>query len=153
MAACAWKPTTSSPWRLLGHDDAPQRAPGEDVAWSDEVEHLIAAANVEAPLDAQIAEWLTAEPAGRVADIGCGPGAMTLALLARSPDVQVDAVDGEPMMLGAARERLTAAGLGAQAEFRLGDLDSLELAEVAYDWSGPAPSSTTCPTSRRGSTA
>lgn len=119
---------------------ASERSPGEgeDVAWSDEVEHLIAAADVEAPLGAQIAEWLTAEPAGRVADIGCGPGAMTLALLARSPDAQVDAVDGEPMMLDAARRRLTAAGLDAQVEFRLGDLDSLELAEAAYDlvWVG-----------------
>ncbi|MBA2576057.1 MAG: class I SAM-dependent methyltransferase [Euzebyaceae bacterium] len=119
---------------------ASERSPGEgeDVAWSDEVEHLIAAADVEAPLGAQIAEWLTAEPAGRVADIGCGPGAMTLALLARSPDAQVDAVDGEPMMLDAARRCLTAAGLDAQVEFRLGDLDSLELAEAAYDlvWVG-----------------
>jgi SAM-dependent methyltransferase len=63
---------------------------------------------------------------------------MTLALLARSPDAQVDAVDGEPMMLDAARRCLTAAGLDAQVEFRLGDLDSLELAEAAYDlvWVG-----------------
>jgi SAM-dependent methyltransferase len=111
---------------------------GEDIVWSDEVDHLVAAATVEAPLDAQISEWLTAEPAGRVADMGCGPGSMTLALLARNPSARVDAIDGEPMMLATARRRLAAEQPGAQVRFWLGDLERMEFPEPAYDliWAG-----------------
>lgn len=48
--------------------------------WSDEVDHLAAAAVVEVPLDAQMAAWLAEAPASRVTGVGCGAGGMTVAL-------------------------------------------------------------------------
>lgn len=42
----------------------------------------------------------------RIADLGCGPGNSTEALRLRYPDAEILAVDSDPAMLAAARERL-----------------------------------------------
>jgi trans-aconitate 2-methyltransferase len=46
------------------------------------------------------------ESAGRVADLGCGPGNSTEVLAARFPGAQVLGVDNSPDMIAAARRRL-----------------------------------------------
>ena len=57
----------------------------------------------------------TAAP-GRIVDLGCGPGDLTVSLLARWPDAEVEGVDSSPEMI---RE---AEALGSGVRFRLGDV-------------------------------
>jgi trans-aconitate 2-methyltransferase len=53
-----------------------------------------------------------AERPRRVADLGCGPGNLTLALTQRWPDAVVEALDSSPEMVAAARTRGLDAVLG-----------------------------------------
>lgn len=59
---------------------------------------------------ASVLDQLPLGPAMTIADIGCGPGFFTLPLAERLPGGHVHAVDIEPVMLDAARERAAAAG-------------------------------------------
>jgi trans-aconitate 2-methyltransferase len=54
----------------------------------------------------------------RVADLGCGPGNLTEALIQRWPDAIVEAVDSSPEMVAAARERGLAAEVGDVRDWR-----------------------------------
>lgn len=79
--------------------------------------------------------WDTAgiRPGARVADIGCGPGAISV-LLAREvgPTGSVVAVDSDPAAVTLARDALNAAGY-SQAEARLGSADATGLTERDFD--------------------
>jgi SAM-dependent methyltransferase len=117
----------------------------EDVAGVDDIDELVCSADLEAPLDDAMAEWLTQEPVHLVADIGCGVGAMTVALAARveggefdAPGSRVDAIDQEPALLDAAWQRVTGAKLGDAVRLLIGDISRLSLAEGTYDliWVG-----------------
>jgi len=66
---------------------------------------------------------------GYVADLGCGPGNLTLALARRWPDAAVLGVDNSPEMIAAAAGEAAVAG-AANLEFRLGDV---------WDWRPPGP--------------
>jgi trans-aconitate 2-methyltransferase len=66
--------------------------------------------------------------AGRVIDLGCGPGNSTELLVQRFPQAQVIGIDNSEAMLGSARERLPA------ARFAFGDI-----ATWAPDSSAGAP--------------
>ncbi len=48
----------------------------------------------------------------RVADLGCGPGNLTLQLARRWPDAAVEGIDSSPEMVAAARERSVDATVG-----------------------------------------
>jgi trans-aconitate 2-methyltransferase len=48
---------------------------------------------------------VVAPPPHRVADLGCGPGNLTLQLARRWPQAVIEAVDSSPEMVAAARER------------------------------------------------
>lgn len=48
---------------------------------------------------------VVAEAPRRVADLGCGPGNLTLTLRDRWPDARIEALDSSPEMVAAARER------------------------------------------------
>jgi SAM-dependent methyltransferase len=63
----------------------------------------------------------------RVLEVGCGTGKLTEILAARELDV--DAIDPGPNMIGAARRRV---GDAATVTFHLGRFEDLELADGAY---------------------
>ena len=54
---------------------------------------------------------------GRVVDLGCGPGDITLRVLRVCPGWSVDALDGSPAMLALARQAADTAGLAARVRF------------------------------------
>jgi SAM-dependent methyltransferase len=89
----------------------------------------------EAARQAEADLW---EPAGlvagaRVADVGCGPGAMLPALAAAvGPEGQVTAVDADPEAVAAATALVAAAGLGNVA-VREGRADATGLAAGSLD--------------------
>jgi SAM-dependent methyltransferase len=89
----------------------------------------------EAARQAEAELW---EPAGivagaRVADVGCGPGAMLPALAAAvGPDGRVTAVDADPEAVAAARALVAAAGLGNVA-VRQGRAEETGLAAGSLD--------------------
>jgi trans-aconitate 2-methyltransferase len=65
-----------------------------------------------------LAARVGASDPGYVADLGCGPGNLTLALADRWPGADVVGVDNSPQMIGAAR----AAGQRPRLSFELGDV-------------------------------
>jgi demethylmenaquinone methyltransferase/2-methoxy-6-polyprenyl-1,4-benzoquinol methylase len=73
-------------------------------------------------------------PGGRALDVCCGTGDLAL-LLARDvgPRGRVVGIDFSEEMLGVARRKAAAAGLGATIEFALGDAEALALPDAAFD--------------------
>ena len=63
-----------------------------------------------------------AEPAAVIADIGCGSGAITVALAASVADVTVHAVDRAPSAVALTRANAARHGLGARVRVYRGDL-------------------------------
>lgn len=83
--------------------------------------------------EADLWELAGLTPGARVADVGCGPGAMvvTLAELV-GPCGHVVGVDGDEQAVDAARAVLTAAGV-TNAEVRAGRAEDTDLAEASFD--------------------
>lgn len=63
----------------------------------------------------------------KVFEIGCGPGNITRYLLAKRPDLQIDAIDVAPNMIELARKNVPG------ASFEVRDCRDLDKLEVAYD--------------------
>ncbi|HJV62731.1 MAG TPA: methyltransferase domain-containing protein [Albitalea sp.] len=75
----------------------------------------------------------TAYPAGcRVLEAGCGVGAQTLALAARSPQARFTSIDLSAESIAQARRRADAAGL-RNVEFRQADLFALPFEAASFD--------------------
>ena len=76
-------------------------------------------------------------PGARVADVGCGPGAMLVALAETVGRTgQVTGIDADPAAVAAARAALAAARLGGKAapgEVRLGRAENTGLAPMSVD--------------------
>lgn len=73
--------------------------------------------------------------AGRLLDLGCGPGDIPLSLLRRHAGLTIDAVDGAPSMLALAEERLAEAGpLSARMRTLCRLLPCAELEQRSYDF-------------------
>ncbi len=88
----------------------------QDLDWSKMLEALTSADDIEAGVDAQIAEWLLTGRERLVYDLGCGAGGMTAALrAAAAAGARIVAVDGERALLDATRRR-------AEVETQLADL-------------------------------
>jgi trans-aconitate 2-methyltransferase len=76
--------------------------------------------------------------AGRIVDVGCGPGNSTELLAARFPDADILGIDNSPAMLMAARQRL------AERRFEIADAETwtpdpdvdLVYANATYQWVG-----------------
>jgi len=71
-------------------------------------------------------------PGSRVLEAGCGVGAQTVTLTARSPGALFTAVDRDETSLAAARRAVAAAGHGNVA-FLQADLRALPFADAAFD--------------------
>jgi 2-polyprenyl-3-methyl-5-hydroxy-6-metoxy-1,4-benzoquinol methylase len=70
--------------------------------------------------------WLRVSPGTRVLDVGCGVGRWSCRLAARG--ARVTGVDLSPTMIGEARRRAAARGVGERCEFLTQDLAALEVA-------------------------
>lgn len=57
-----------------------------------------------------------------VLDLGCGPGAQTLALARALPEARIVAIDLLPSMVAETRRRVAAAGLADRVEVRIADM-------------------------------
>lgn len=71
-------------------------------------------------------KWLRICPGARVLDIGCGIGRWSCRLAARG--ASVTGIDLSPTMIGEARRRAAARGVGTRCEFLAQDLAALEVA-------------------------
>ncbi len=79
------------------------------VNWAEKVAGLVEMAEDERPFYEQVVGWLLRSTDRVAVDVGCGGGGMTLALAtAMDPNGQVVAVDAEPEVLSALRDRLDA---------------------------------------------
>ncbi|TMQ81484.1 methyltransferase domain-containing protein [Actinomadura soli] len=72
-------------------------------------------------------------PGSRVLEVGCGVGAQTVHLLARSPGAHLTAVDVSSASLDQARARVAASRPGARVRWRRGDLHDLPFPDDAFD--------------------
>lgn len=72
-------------------------------------------------------------PQGQAADIGCGPGYLTLELARCAPGLHVTGVDLSDVMLMQAAREAHAAGLADRTDFRSGDNADLPLADGSQD--------------------
>ena len=70
---------------------------------------------------------------GRLADLGCGPGDITVRLAHALPGWQVTGLDAGPNMLRHAERRLAAEGLSSRVRFRLCHLPDPLLPVGAWD--------------------
>ena len=61
-------------------------------------------------------------PPVTVLDLGCGPGAQTLALAAALPTAHILALDVLPQLVAVANERVAEAGVGERVEVVVGDM-------------------------------
>ncbi|MBN2197092.1 MAG: class I SAM-dependent methyltransferase [Polyangiaceae bacterium] len=71
-------------------------------------------------------------PGARVLEAGCGVGAQTVTLAARSPGAHFTAMDRDEASLAAARRAVSAAG-HRNVEFLNGDLRALPFADATFD--------------------
>lgn len=73
----------------------------------------------------------------RIADIGCGTGASTLALAKMLPNASITAIDLFPEFLEILKERASATGCAERIETRAESMNSLSLSAESYDllWS------------------
>lgn len=72
--------------------------------------------------------------AGRVIDLGCGPGDIPIGFAARHPECLVDALDGAAAMLSIARRRLAdRPHLSARIKLQQATLPCSQLERHAYD--------------------
>jgi trans-aconitate methyltransferase len=70
---------------------------------------------------------------GRMADLGCGPGDITLRLARALPGWELTGFDAGPNMLGHAERLLADGDLGARVSFRLAYLPDPALPAAAWD--------------------
>ena len=80
------------------------------------------------------AQAMVPDPIPRtVLDLGCGPGAQTVALASALPDARVTAVDLLPAMVDEANRRLVAHGMEDRATAVVGDLGAPPAADRSQD--------------------
>lgn len=109
----------------------------EDLDWARMLGQLAMADDVEADVNAHIADWLLTGQERLIYDLGCGAGGMAAALRAAVPTgARVVAVDGEPALLAATRRRTDVetvlADLGAQTPIAPGSADVIWASGVIH---------------------
>jgi SAM-dependent methyltransferase len=94
------------------------------VHWAEKVAGLVEMGRDDQPWYEELAAWLLRSDDRVAVDIGCGGGGMTLTLAAAmGSSAQVVAVDGEPELLAAVHDQVTAASPGRLAEVTLVEAD------------------------------
>jgi ubiquinone/menaquinone biosynthesis C-methylase UbiE len=73
-------------------------------------------------------------PTGILADIGCGPGRLTIMIAQRHPHLYVVGVDSSAEMVRAAAAIASSLRLSEQVEFREGDVSSLRIPDGTFDF-------------------
>jgi SAM-dependent methyltransferase len=73
------------------------------------------------------------DAAGRMADLGCGPGDIAIRMAEAFPEWRVTGLDAGENMLKRARERLSGAEVGDRVDFRLAYLPDASLEAGAWD--------------------
>jgi SAM-dependent methyltransferase len=76
---------------------------------------------------------LLAEPAARVADVGCGTGWSSIALARAYPSVEVDGFDLDASSIAAATSNARAVGLGDRVRFQVADAAGGDSFDKRYD--------------------
>lgn len=77
----------------------------------------------------RLVERLTADPAARVADVGCGSGWSAIAIAKGFPKVEVTGLDLDPSSVSDARRNAEDAGVGDRVSFEIRDAADPALAE------------------------
>lgn len=72
-------------------------------------------------------------PAGRAADIGCGPGYLAIELARAAPGLHVTGVDLSDAMLAQAVENAAHAGVAGRTHFRSSDAAATQFADSSLD--------------------
>jgi SAM-dependent methyltransferase len=80
----------------------------------------------------EIHQRLTGDPPARVADVGCGQGASTIAIASAYPNARPDGLDLDEASIADATAAATAAGVGDRVRFVIRDAADLA-AEGPYD--------------------
>ncbi|MHB1519616.1 MAG: class I SAM-dependent methyltransferase [Acidimicrobiales bacterium] len=70
-------------------------------------------------------------PAAKVADVGCGPGTITIGLATRVPEGQVVGIDSAPEVLEEARAEVPEGQ--SNISFEIGDLHHLQFGDATFD--------------------
>jgi trans-aconitate 2-methyltransferase len=73
-------------------------------------------------------------PAGRLLDIGCGPGSIALKIARRSESLWVTGVDRSREMVAAAQQAAAAQALAGRASFFVGDANRLSFPDSSFDF-------------------
>jgi len=87
------------------------------------------------------------KPAGTLADIGCGPGHLTILIAEQFGDLRVIGIDTAEEMVRAGSSKASSLGLEGRLEFRRGDVERLPLPDSSlhlavstlslHHWSNP----------------
>jgi ubiquinone/menaquinone biosynthesis C-methylase UbiE len=83
--------------------------------------------------DRFLAQFTDLPPVGRMADLGCGPGDITVRLAHALPGWEVTGLDAGPNMLRHAERRLARERLASRVRFRLCHLPDPSLPAAAWD--------------------
>ena len=85
----------------------------------------VVAGRVYARIAADVVDRLDGERPGRLVDLGCGPGRLTLALAGRLPGAEVEGLDIAADMIHRARHNAAEAGHPDRPRFTVGDVADL----------------------------
>lgn len=108
-------------------------APPDIDELSSSIRLMAKTAAVEAPLERDISWWLAGVDTARIADVGCGIGAMAVQLANVLPVATVVAADLSGQMVDAARRHVQAAGVSKRVDVRRVDLTATPVTDERFD--------------------
>lgn len=79
------------------------------------------------------ADVAAAHPAGRVLEVGGGPGQLAVELARRAPSLTIVGVDVSPAMVERATRRVMDAGLAGRVQPQVGDVAALPFPDASFD--------------------
>jgi ubiquinone/menaquinone biosynthesis C-methylase UbiE len=119
--------------RLHGQQKGSQ-TPGSMEGWGSTYDTLVGLMSLgqEQKVRQATLELVDIQPAGRILEVGCGTGSLTLAAKTKAgPQSQVFGIDVAPDMIGKARQKAAKAGLDVQ--FQLGRIEAIPYPDSQFD--------------------